>query len=78
MKTSDFRTVLALMSSRSALLTDIAHAEDGKGGLGVTLQGRYQDDDLLDRVRPVVLRVLSDRLSDVNKELLALGVEVDG
>lgn len=72
MKLEDFGKVHALAKRRAELKGQVELVE-GKG-LGVTIQGRYQDDDMVDVARPCILNELQGRIDDIERELIALGV----
>lgn len=46
-------------------------------GLGVTIQGSYQDDEILDAVREHVVAVLESRIDRIDDDLRAIGVDVE-
>lgn len=77
MRLSDFATVRDLMQKRSALCLqrDNIEADQGRGILGVTIQGVYQDEELVDRIRPAVLDTLANRIAAIDDKLAALGVD---
>ncbi|GAA0493414.1 MULTISPECIES: hypothetical protein [Pigmentiphaga] len=45
-------------------------------GLGVTIQGNYQDNEILDAVREHVVAVLESRIDGIDDELRAIGVDI--
>lgn len=77
MKLQNIHQVSTLASARSELINSIAQISNDKA-LGVTINGRYQDDAMLDAVRPAVLANLQQRVKSIDSELSALGVEVGG
>jgi hypothetical protein len=45
-------------------------------GLGVTIQSKYQPDDLLEAVRPAVLAHLDAQIANCEAELQKLGIDL--
>lgn len=45
------------------------------GNLGITLQGRYQDDDFVNLIRPRVCQAIRDQIDEIDQQLVKLGVE---
>lgn len=45
------------------------------GNLGITLQGRYQDDEFVDLIRPHVCKVILNQIHEIDRQLRELGVE---
>jgi hypothetical protein len=70
-KLEDFDAVKQLKMRVDELERDKFYCEKG---LGVTIQGRYQDDEIIDAVRPVVVAVLDRRIADCYAALRNLGV----
>lgn len=70
MRLVDFDTVDELMLRRRALEDQL------QAKLGVTLHGRYQEDDIVELVRPVVHRELRARIACIDAELVKLGVRI--
>ncbi|MNQ50647.1 hypothetical protein D3C85_646030 [compost metagenome] len=62
-----------LLLLRSLELQGLNHV-DGKG-LGVTLQGTYQKEDVLAVVRPVVREHIKARIQTLEDQIRALGVD---
>ncbi|MBA1157771.1 hypothetical protein [Microvirga mediterraneensis] len=62
------------MNKRHDLENDATLA--ATSGLGVTIQGRYQDEAMLDAVRRSVVNEFNRRIAEVDEELRSLGVEV--
>jgi hypothetical protein len=80
MKLSDYRKVAALLTQRESLWADhikVNNSANDNGALGVTIQGRYQQWDILEPVKPVVLAVLEKRIALIDEQLTKLGVEID-
>lgn len=73
LKHSDFATAEQLNAKRKGLVSDWHLATTS---LGVTLQGRYQDDVILDCCRPAVQAELQRRIAEVDTQLTALGVDM--
>lgn len=59
---------------RDALKEVDERIEQATSHLGVTLHGRYQDAQLLERVRPVVLAFLQEERDGVLAKLKEIGV----
>lgn len=79
MNIDDFYDVQSLVHARQQLLSDRdLVAEHGRKYLGVTIQGKYQDQELVSAVRTDVLRVIDERVHGLNLKLIDLGVEVSG
>jgi len=79
MKLSDFSMVAGLMNSLSTLRSERATVafHNDHGALGVTIRGQYQNSDVVEAVRPTVLKIIDQRIADVESRLHALGVEID-
>lgn len=78
-KLSDMVKVNMLLTKRERLIEQrerVARATNEDHALGVTIQGQYQDWDMLKIVQPVVLVVLVERIYDIDNQLTTLGVEV--
>jgi len=75
MDLSNLFQVEVLAKERAQLLQD-ANAVDAKttNYLGVTLQGRYQDQAFVDGVRGLVTDILLSRVAKIDEKLKALGV----
>ena len=76
MKHTDFKTVQRYVEEIEAINLDLVHVTGGGSGLGVTIQGRYQDDHIVDQVRPVVAGILQVAKIDRLLQLRRLDVEV--
>lgn len=78
MHISDFDKVDGLVRERKALIGTrlLIMGTKGQQYVGVTFQGKYQDDEMCDAVRPVVLNVLASRIAACESELFALGVKI--
>ncbi len=74
MKIEDYDKVRRLHDEIASLDKDLAYVNSN--GLGVTIQGRYQDDPIVDQVRPVVAGILQVAKIDRLLQLRRLGVEV--
>ncbi|WP_439539482.1 hypothetical protein [Sphingomonas sp.] len=70
MKLADFNSVDALISRRNRLSVQLTCK------LGVTIHGTYQEDDIVELVRPIVHRELKARIARIDAELVKLGVQV--
>lgn len=69
MKLADFYTVQLLVSERSRLQTKLT------AKLGVTIGGTYQDDAIVELVRPIVAGEMRAQISRIDADLRKLGVE---
>lgn len=49
----------------------------GDKWIGVTFQGRYQDAEICDVVRPVVIEVLRQRIAVIKRGLYGYGVKTE-
>lgn len=74
MRLADIERANSLMTKRQSLENDATLA--ATSGLGVTIQGRYQDEAMLDAVRRSVVNEFNRRIAEVDEELRSLGVEV--
>lgn len=72
MKIEDFNEVRRLHEQVASLDLSITLVETN----GVTIQGRYQDDHILNPVRPVVVAVLKRERAKRHQALRELGVDV--
>lgn len=77
MKLQDIHQATSLATERGLLTTSIRSISQGHD-LGVTINGRYQSDAMLDAVRPSVLAHLQQLVDAIDAQLSALGVEVGG
>lgn len=77
MKLQDIHQATSLATERRLLTTSIQRISEGHD-LGVTINGRYQSDAMLDAVRPSVLSHLQQLVDAIDAQLSALGVEVGG
>lgn len=68
MRRADFLKVQDLMLERHRCENEL------RAKLGVTLGGTYQNDALVDAVRPVVHGILKAAIAEIDKKLAALGV----
>ena len=73
MRVEDFQQANYLMNRRSALIQDLRSVE--QTGLGITIVGKYQDDDFVDAIRPAVVNELKGRIELVEQDLKELGME---
>ena len=75
MKIQDFGKVNTLMDQRASLMADLsaARAIDGNG-LGVTINGRYQDKEMLLAVREAVIEEFKRRIRIIETDLKTYGV----
>jgi hypothetical protein len=70
-KLEDFDAVKQLKMRVDELERDKFYCEKG---LGVTIQGRYQSDEIIDATRPIVLAKLDEKIADCYAALRNLGV----
>lgn len=76
MKIKDWREVESLVQQHEALEKDFQLIATGHG-LGVTIQGKYQDDDMVKKVLGIVMSELLARKRDISNKLLHLGVSTN-
>ena len=76
MKHTDFKTVQRYVEEIEAINLDLVHVTGGGSGLGVTIQGRYQDDTIVNQVRPVVVGILQRAKAERVLALRELGVDI--
>lgn len=76
MKHTDFNTVQRYVQEIEAINLDLVHVTGGGSGLGVTIQGRYQDDTIVNQVRPVVVGILQRAKAERILALRELGVDI--
>lgn len=76
MKIEDYEKVRRLHDEIASLDKDLAYVNGGGNGLGVTIQGRYQDDEVVDQVRPVVVGILQRAKAERVLALRELGVDI--
>lgn len=72
MHIGDFPMAQRIIEARSSLIRQRDEAK-----LGVTLGGAYQDEEMVQAVRPIVVHVLNDRIGELEKDLKALGIRFD-
>ena len=80
MKLSKFHDVHQLMITRQDLRSKIDYAMEGtydNSGLGITIRGQYQNDEMINACRQAVVAELEKRLRAVDRELTLLGVIVE-
>lgn len=78
MKFEDISKVSLLQDELKKLIFEKELVERGnRGGLGITIQGSYQDDDFQDAVRPAVVAELVRRCEAIKSEMMKLGVIFD-
>lgn len=76
MKHTDFKTVQRYVQEIEAINLDLVHVTGGGSGLGVTIQGRYQDDTIVNQVRPVMVGILQRAKAERILALRELGVDI--
>lgn len=80
MKRSNFYDVQCLMDDRNELIKKLDYAMGGNyanSGLGITIRGQYQDDDMINACRPAVTKELKRRIQLIDEQLTALGVDTE-
>lgn len=77
MKLSDLHQVELLGKRRHELAGKLAICTPPSNGLNVLIQSTYQDEAMVEAIRPAVLAELRARLAAVDAELNALGVETE-
>ncbi|MPS30544.1 MAG: hypothetical protein E2576_14530 [Alcaligenaceae bacterium] len=75
MKLNDIQQAKLLDDQRRELAFKITLVRGN--GLGITIQGNYQDDEILDAVREHVVAVLESRIDRIDDDLRAIGVDVE-
>lgn len=73
MKLANYHKAAALVAQRQKLVANLADVK--ADGLGVTIRGTYQDEDMQSAVRSAVVEELSRRIRIVDEDLKVLGVE---
>lgn len=73
-KISDIPKALKLFDERNELLSKIERIEN-TNALGVTIQGTYQDDTILDPIRPIVVKLLQVKVKVIDDKLAEMGFE---
>lgn len=76
MKHTDFKSVQRYVQEIEAINLDLVHVTGGGSGLGVTIQGRYQDDTIVNQVRPVVVGIFQRAKAERILALRGLGVDI--
>lgn len=79
MKLENFYKVQLLIQQRSSLIGHISRLSDSSETgdyLGMTFLGHYQDKEIRDLVRPLLIKHLSDKRIDIEHELFELGVRL--
>ena len=74
MRLQNLNTVNQIVREINELKNDLEHVT-GKG-LGVTFQGRYQNEEILSLVRPHIVAFLNKEIAKRNNDLKQLGVEL--
>lgn len=75
MRMQDFNKVHSLMDDMNEIDRTLEQLQThNSGALGVTLNGHYQGYDLLDKVRPVVIKHFQELRDSKLEELKLLGV----
>ncbi|MDR3408456.1 MAG: hypothetical protein P4L68_08160 [Methylovirgula sp.] len=72
MKLSNFAMARRIVDERIRIATKIETAR-----IGVTIDGTYQDDAMVELVRPLVLGELRAQVRRLDADLAALGITVD-
>lgn len=79
MKLDNIELAKRLMDERAALILSHDAVNENTSGhqyLGITLQGRYQDEDFIAAVKPAVMSELRRRMNLIESKLKQLGVEI--
>lgn len=80
MKLSNFDRVQQLMAKRTDLIVKLDNIITGNydnSGLGITIRGQYQDDDMINACRQGARNEMERRIREVERELALLGVIVE-
>lgn len=72
MKLTDLYEVEGLASRREDLAAELGNVRNGK--YGITLHGKYQDQEFLDACKESVAGVLEHRIAAIEARLTELGV----
>lgn len=81
MHIKDFDNIKSLMEIRGGLLRKLGvviQSAQINSGLGITIEGTYQSDAMVDEIRPYIILVLRRQISDVTEKLNEYGVATDG
>lgn len=73
LKLKDLYEVESLASRREDLAAELGNVRNGK--YGITLHGKYQDQEFLNACKESVASVLEQRITVIDARLLELGVE---
>ncbi|WP_047308795.1 hypothetical protein [Rhodopseudomonas palustris] len=76
MKLSQACTFERLMKQRDELVRSRCIADNGEG-LGVTIRGTYQDNEMVAAVKTAVAAELDRRIALIDSQLVEMGVEID-
>jgi hypothetical protein len=71
-KLANFDLVARCVAARRSLIQQRDHSK-----FGVMIDGRYQDDEIIEAARPAIVAVLNRRIAELDEDLLAMGVVVD-
>lgn len=74
MRIENISKVIDINVERNRILEEIKLVNNGK--LGVTIQGKYQGEVIINRVAPIVLKFLYEELYYLENKLKNLGVEL--
>lgn len=79
MNIKELTRVNNLTEDRARMLTELdwIGRTQGHQYIGVTFQGKYQDDAMCDAIRGKVMTVLRERIINIENDLTALGVTVE-
>ena len=80
MKLSNFDRVQQLIAKRTDLTVKLDHISTGNydnSGLGITIRGQYQDDDMINACRQGARMEMERRIREIERELTLLGVIVE-
>ena len=77
MKFSDIERADQLRTQRRNLKAMVDVVATSDVGLQATILGKYLDDAMIARIRPVVLDEMKARLAENERALAAIGVEID-
>jgi hypothetical protein len=78
MKLSQFDELARLVKQRDDLLDARARVmPTGSAALGVTINGQYQDKEMVESVRDAVLAEMGRRLGAIDRSISALDIKID-
>lgn len=77
MKLKDYYSVKSHMEILLDLKEKLKLVETAPNALGVTIQGTYQKEDVVDAVRPIVMEALKVRIKKEEAALSKYGINIE-